>query len=174
MKSLIYISLLFYFPIFSQNVIHDLTNEYENLNGGWSIGNACGELPFSKFEINDLDMKGDTLQIMYSHVIIFGKIINEGFIKYSCNEAILEFKDKPLSVEKPEITKIKVFPNPATNEINIRGIEVEKLQLYDMTGRLLKDYKTVGNMHKIIISDLKSGVYFLRINDFEVKKIIKL
>lgn len=175
MKHFIYILFIFCLPIFSQNKIHDLSNTLEDKSGGWSIGNACGDEPYMYVIFpNGLDMQGEMLQIMHSHITIVGELINQGELIYTCDRAILEFKDKPLSIEKPEITKIKVFPNPATNEINIRGIEVEKLQLFDMTGRLLKDYKTVGNLHKIMISDLKSGVYFLKINDFEVKKIVKL
>ncbi len=156
-------------------VWNDLTNHLSNGKGGWGIGNACGEDYFSHGVYKgDLDMKGDPLQILNSHFVVEGNIINQGEIIYLCDNAILEVKGGVLSVENPTIEDFKIYPNPAINEINIKGIEVKELEIYDMTGRRIKHYQTFGMLHKIMIDDLQSGIYFLKINNSITHKIIKI
>lgn len=171
--------LIFILPFltFAQNDIvwHDLTNDLNSVKGGWGIGNACGEDFFLHGVYKgDLDMEGDDLEILNSHFIVEGNIINQGSIVYLCDDAVLEIKGEVLSVENPEKETFKVYSNPAVSEINIKGIEVSSLELYDMTGRKLKDFRTFGSLHRIMIDDLKSGIYILRINNSLTHKIIKL
>ncbi len=137
MKRLIYISLLFSLSIFSQNSdgFYDLTNEIDAALGGWSIGNGCDDVFYFKaIHVGDLDMNNEPLEIMNSHFIIQGNIINQGELIYSCNFSILEIKGHVLAVEIPEKETFKIYPNPAISEINIKGIEVSKLELYDIFG----------------------------------------
>lgn len=158
----------------SDPIWHDLTGVLENERGGWSIGNACGEDFFLAGVIkSDLNMHGDELEILNSHVIIEGNIINQGTLIYLCDNSILEIKGGVLSVEGPVKEELKIYPNPAIDEINIKGVEIDRLELYDMYGRMLKNYQTVGRLHRIMIDDLESGVYFIRINNTEIHKIIK-
>lgn len=174
MKKLLYILP---FITFAQSDIiwHDLTSDINSGKGGWGIGNACGE-DFRIYGVykGDLDMEGDDLQILNSHFVVEKNIINPGTIIYLCDESILEIKGEVLSVEKPIKETFKVYPNPAVNEINVKGVEVTSLELYDMTGRKLKDFKTFGTLHKIMIDDLQSGIYLLRINNSITHKIIKI
>lgn len=176
MRIVLYI-LLISFCANAQNDIvwHDLTDDLNTGKGGWGIGNACGE-DFRIYGVykGDLDMGGDDLQILNSHFIVEKNIINPGTIIYLCDESILEIKGNVLAVENPIKETFKVYPNPAINEINIKGIEVSSLELFDMSGRKLKDFRTFGNLHRIMIDDLKSGIYLLRINEKLTHKIIKI
>ena len=174
MKRLIY---LLPFLTFAQSdvVWHDLTNSLTDKARGWGIGNACGvDSKLYGIYQGDLDMEGGDLQILNSHFIIEGNIINQGTITYLCDDAVLEIKGEVLNVEKPIKETFKVYPNPSVNEINIKGIEVSSLELYDMTGRKLKDFRTFGSLHRIMIDDLKSGIYILRINEKLTHQIIKI
>lgn len=154
---------------------HDLTNELKYPEGGWGIGNACGvDFYLKGFIRDDLDMKGGHLQLLNSHVIIEGELLNAGDIVYLCDEAILEVRGGVLSVPELVMQDIKIYPNPVVDQIHIKGIEVSTLELFDMSGRRLKNYTTVGNMHRIMIDDLAPGIYLLRINDFITKKLVKL
>lgn len=175
MKALIFI--LIPFLAFSQveNRWHDLTNALYNKSEGWSIGNACGEFDILQGIIKeDLDMEGGNLEILFGHVVVEGEVINVGSIVYMCDTSILELNGGTLSMDQPIKPELKIYPNPAINEINIKGIEVVQLELYDMTGRRIKHYQTFGQLHRIMIDDLAAGVYILIINGDIKKKIVKL
>lgn len=151
----------------------DITPTHDNANG-WSIGNECGEDYFLQGKIkNDLDMKGGNLEILYAYVIVESDIINAGSIVYMCDYSILELNGGTLSTDETINPELKIYPNPAINEINIKGVEVDQLELYDMTGRRIKHYQTFGMLHKIMIDDLEAGVYILIINGTHTHKIIK-
>ncbi|MES2691700.1 MAG: serine hydrolase [Bacteroidota bacterium] len=58
----------------------------------------------------------------------------------------------------------KIYPNPASNEINIEHAENKddlKISIYDMTGQL--QYETQGTERSIPVNDLKNGIYFIQL-----------
>ena len=67
---------------------------------------------------------------------------------------------------------VKVFPNPATNTIYLNYYSNKPLnvRLFDVNGKLVTDKLITGNM--LDISDLESGIYFVRLGN-SVTKIIK-
>ncbi|MEO8516712.1 MAG: T9SS type A sorting domain-containing protein [Flavobacterium sp.] len=85
-----------------------------------------------------------------------------------------------LSAKDFLFSKISVFPNPATNVVNISNadnLDITKVEMVDINGRVIKAVtpKTMSNI-EINISDLTSGVYFMNIKTNEgmtTKKIIK-
>lgn len=89
----------------------------------------------------------------------------------------------PLITQKTEIkdTKIDLFPNPASNDINIdvpANFTVISYQIYDTLGTLIisKSDNIDGKKIKIDVSDLKKGTYILILqlnNGFVSKKFIK-
>lgn len=152
----------------------DLTPTHDT-QYGWGIGNACGEDYFLQGEIKgDLDMKGGNLEINYGYIIVEADVINVGSIVYLCDYSILELNGGTLSLDQTIEPELKIYPNPAVNEINIKGIEVSELELYDMTGRRIKHYQTFGMLHKVMIDDMETGVYILIINGYIKHKIVKL
>lgn len=78
---------------------------------------------------------------------------------------------------------IKVFPNPTTDHIQFQSDPsipiLEDLELYDMTGRLVKSFAIVNMAEQLLtldISSLHNGVYILKIkveDGFVIKKVIK-
>ena len=57
----------------------------------------------------------------------------------------------------------RVYPNPASNELSIIGIDVVAAKIYTLNGMQLKDINVYNN--NIDISRLNTGVYVLRIID---------
>lgn len=59
----------------------------------------------------------------------------------------------------------KIFPNPVKNELTINGIsKANKIEVYDMTGRLLKTIELQNTEETSInASELNNGVYFIRV-----------
>lgn len=76
--------------------------------------------------------------------------------------------------------KFSVFPNPATNVINVNSsdaIGVNQIQITDLNGRIVKDVTFDGVSEiQVNIGDLTSGMYMMNIVSEEgtaVKKIVR-
>lgn len=70
--------------------------------------------------------------------------------------------DSPLGIDElPAAERIKLFPNPTTNQIQIEynGIAAEYLQLFSPEGKLLREYKA---MNQISLAGLPASTYLLR------------
>ena len=72
---------------------------------------------------------------------------------------------------------LKVYPNPTYGLFTIEGVEVDRIQLFDVYGKLLKNSVLSDGEHQIDMSDFTNGVYILKAyyhnNVVGVKKIIK-
>lgn len=76
-----YILLLFLF-ISLQTPKHDLTEILSNMQGGWSVGNACLVSNFMDNEVNgSMEMNGYTLEVLYAKITIKGTITNFAEVK---------------------------------------------------------------------------------------------
>lgn len=69
------------------------------------------------------------------------------------------------------------YPNPTEDEIHIdipQQIQVDKVQVYDNQGRVVKEFKDFGNT--LNISDISKGIYYLKLETNKgtrFKKVIK-
>jgi len=70
--------------------------------------------------------------------------------------------------EKIATSQVKVYPNPTTDYINfeISNLDNSKLsiQLFDVSGKLVKENSTSTNNLRMNLSDLQSGTYFATIS----------
>ncbi len=68
---------------------------------------------------------------------------------------------------------LKVFPNPAHNSINIKGLNEKNssYKIFNSEGRMMMEGKTKGD--NISVSHLSKGIYLLSINNNENYKFIK-
>jgi hypothetical protein len=92
-----------------------------------------------------------------------------------------DFFDFPISVEdEPEESGISVYPNPATEyiEINVGAIHelsLQEIRIYNAFGQCVMNLGAVlepAPTRRIDISDLPSGIYFVKIRGFFKKFII--
>lgn len=84
------------------------------------------------------------------------------------------YRNQSLAIEKNNgLPKISVFPNPADDyfTLNIEANGIENIVVYDLSG---KKIKTFSVQEKYSISDLPSGVYFVKINGNEQQSLVKL
>ena len=84
----------------------------------------------------------------------------------SCNFTTSEFALK---------TKVKVFPNPFSNNLQIESeVPLQKMALFDVLGKEIFNQNFVN---QIDTSNLPKGMYFLKLYTFEgesvVKKVVK-
>nr|MDA3842807.1 T9SS type A sorting domain-containing protein [Candidatus Kapabacteria bacterium] len=74
------------------------------------------------------------------------------------------------------LAKLSIYPNPATDYIvveNLRDSEVKSIELFDVTGRLVKTFDSEDETNDV--SDLDSGFYVVKVTTLEgvtTKKII--
>ena len=78
----------------------------------------------------------------------------------------------------PQISKqksgIELFPNPATNEINIKAeTQINSVMVYNLTGTVVLAQQCNANEVKMNISRLTPGMYYVKINGIGVRKFIK-
>jgi len=71
-----------------------------------------------------------------------------------------------------EFDSIKVFPNPASNVINVALTDFESyaITVYDMTGkRVMQELVTDTNLFTLDVIDLQEGLYIIQLeNDAEI------
>ncbi|MGC9343476.1 MAG: T9SS type A sorting domain-containing protein [Bacteroidales bacterium] len=59
--------------------------------------------------------------------------------------------------------ELKVYPNPAKESLYIRGENLKKISIYNLYGKIVHSSKPGGNYHKIDLSELRKGVYLLKV-----------
>jgi len=75
--------------------------------------------------------------------------------------------------------KLKLFPNPATTEITLRidsSIQLKNISVYDINGKESLNqinFKAQNLQQKIDISQLSSGIYFLKVESLEGTTTLK-
>lgn len=92
------------------------------------------------------------------------------------------FQAAPSSIDELEAgINMNIFPNPTAQRININFSEdmlgTFNMEIVDMYGKVVDNYKLTGNGNSIDISHLPSGNYFIRFSnsDFRtVRKVVKL
>ena len=75
---------------------------------------------------------------------------------------------------KFETSKLTLYPNPATNQIFISGQDIERVDIYNLLGILVKTVDK--NTQTIDVSNLPTGNYIVKMTNGEgtvTKKIIK-
>lgn len=74
-------------------------------------------------------------------------------------------------------SKIKIYPSPTYNYLNIEGVkENYSLQIWNIKGRLFHEMKNINGTPKIDVSFLPSGLYFINVKYNKVnltKRFIK-
>ncbi len=83
-----------------------------------------------------------------------------------------------VSTEDGNLATINFYPNPVNDILYISGIEKQlKIEVFDIAGRILKTVETSAYDIEINLSDLNSGIYFLRLasanGEVVTKKVVK-
>lgn len=100
----------------------------------------------------------------------------EAEIEVQQKQTIGTVTDTPLSVgEEPRHERVKIFPNPTADLINIqyRSTNIERIQLLNLGGQLLREYKA---MDQISLQGFAPSTYILRfigVDGAFLKKVIK-
>ncbi len=68
-----------------------------------------------------------------------------------------------------------VYPNPATSLVTIESsYKLQVIELYNISGQLVKSIKAGGNTHSLNVSALEQGVYMIRVVTHESTQVVRL
>ena len=84
-----------------------------------------------------------------------------------------------LSIEDNMIqNSISIYPNPTSGKLYLNGnggFDISSVEIFDLNGRNLRSYQELSGRDFLVLQDIKSGVYLLRMHfdhDILTKKII--
>lgn len=118
----------------------------------------------------------------FTEVNTIGTITSNGFVHITENpldgslwftslfRRVWKLTETTLSIPEVEQNTFKIFPNPATDLVNIFGQNLSKIEITDLLGRTLYKIEQPSIFNTLNIN-LASGVYLVKVND-EVKKLI--
>lgn len=92
-------------------------------------------------------------------------------VEYIWGNNVGDVWSQPLGIKDTTILDIKIYPNPTTNSIYIKGIKAQSIvEIFSVDGRRLS--KSLISNNSILDLNVTSGVYFVKISS-ENKSIIK-
>lgn len=72
------------------------------------------------------------------------------------------------------LANISIFPNPAQNELFVTGIDLQSVQVFDISGRKIMSKQTINGKVRFDVSNQSNGIYFLKIFTHEGNTVRKL
>ncbi|MDD2636719.1 MAG: T9SS type A sorting domain-containing protein [Bacteroidales bacterium] len=85
----------------------------------------------------------------------------------------LMYETSVLDVENEMLSEITIFPNPTNDVLNIRGCEqITNIAILDISGKIINNIQ-VSNSKSIDVSNLKAGVYFIKIESAKTSRVLK-
>lgn len=156
---------------------------------GSGTANDVGDRRFVMTSAENTFTPGDTLQ--YHYAVIANRrgdhLENvQGIIDYA--DSVQQFYNNmstsceqqgTASIEDShlESDQVTLYPNPASNKLYVswENVVVDSIELYSFQGRLVRSFNLDKNTnsHMIDVSQLKSGVYFVKVENSIQKLIIK-
>tara|TARA_Y100001958_G_C21245165_1_gene574681 strand:+ start:648 stop:1988 length:1341 start_codon:yes stop_codon:yes gene_type:complete len=148
-------------------------NQISGLNGVYFFADYCsGEIGLlSKNENDEWDMSLAFPNINGSWVS-FGEDINGELYIASINGGVYKIIDAALSNNEIDSDTLNYFPNPFEDYIQINSGRPINIELYDLSGRKLREFKNY-NIEILDLSFLSKGTYILKVDGYLVKKLIK-
>lgn len=148
-------------------------NQISGLNGVYFFADYCsGEIGMlSKNENNEWDMSLAFPNINGSWVS-FGEDINGELYIASINGGVYKIIDAALSNNEIDSNTLNYFPNPFQDYIQINSDRPINIELYDLSGRKLREFKNY-NQEILDLGFLNKGTYIIKVDGYLVKKLIK-
>ena len=148
-------------------------NQISGLNGVYFFADYCsGEIGLlSKNENDEWDMSLAFPNINGSWVS-FGEDINGELYIASINGGVYKIIDAALSNNEIDSDTLNYFPNPFEDYIQINSGRPINIELYDLSGRKLREFKNY-NQEILYLGFLNKGTYIIKVDGYLVKKLIK-
>lgn len=154
------------------------TNILENMNKSWSIGNGCSDANNKVIDVDgNLELNSYTLEILDATIQVFGCVKNNGeyvdvldsdLIIYKCETSrIIEYQT--LRTIEVEEEKIRLYPNPTNEFLNIEITNLDFYMLYNVNGEFINK----GDAKRVDVRNIKKGIYFIIVHYDYKKQVLK-
>ena len=136
------------------------TEDLNNLSAGY-------------YEVSIFDANNCSIVLGTTILSTSTEVTNEQLIEITAAE-----NTAGIQQEEMESIEFNVYPNPANAQTTIswNGIEVEKMHIQDMNGRIVKEMETDSNAINVMLTDFTAGVYLIVLetstNQTSVKRLI--
>ena len=95
-----------------------------------------------------------------SNSVAFG---SNSVIKFCADDIFIsKLGGLSLNLKEQVVSSISLFPNPAKNFFNIKGIILEKIEIMSMEGKILRTKEISDPNSQIELDQLPKGIYFVR------------
>lgn len=85
----------------------------------------------------------------------------QGFV--NGKEANTMITEAATGINREEVMDLRIYPNPATDYLNVETAVASSIELIDMNGRVLFTSEIMTDQAEINVSDLNSGLYFIKV-----------
>ena len=86
---------------------------------------------------------------------------------YDENQFFLHVYYSPTSVDERNDESVSIFPNPTTDRFTVNGENLKHVTVFNTVGQKVYDVECQGESVDINLSDMKSGIYLVRISTLD-------
>jgi len=75
---------------------------------------------------------------------------------------------------KSNSSVVNIYPNPVNNILTIEGENISNVQILNINGKVVRTINNVNSKTTIDVSSLTQGIYFVKIGNSKVQKLVKM
>lgn len=152
------------------NLIYGLNrwSQYYDIDENIIKGNGKELVKSINADTSAIRLKPNKRELKKLFGIIMSKVIPDTILNSKTDLTEIAKRESTFEKEADEIAnKIKVYPNPATDFINVQVSQESIYQLIDFNGKIVQQGKLLELENRIDVSSKQAGVYFLNITDLQ-------
>ena len=148
-------------------------NQISGLNGVYFFADYCsGEIGMLSTEDNSNWEMNLTFPNINGSWVSFGEDISGELYIVSINGGIYKIIDAALSQNELTLNNVIIYPNPFDEFININLQETADIKIYDSFGKKIIQIDNFKGP-EVDLRNLRRGIYFIKVDGYQIKKIIK-
>jgi hypothetical protein len=120
--------------------------------------------------------QGDSVYLAGNWQTATGVYVDHFNTTNGCDSTITTYLLVIVGIEENALSAIQIVPNPAKNQIKVKGItnNDNNFSLYDLTGKLILKKEQINDQETIDISTISNGMYLIQFRQSEKVRFMKL
>lgn len=114
-----------------------------------------------------------TITDLVSSYYIVGVVAVYGDMESSVETVDFTY-EKAVGINNANAFDFNIYPNPANNWVTISGAQNSSIQVISVTGNVVLMSDNTEKLAKVNISELSSGVYFIKVTNDEGSAVKRL
>ena len=103
----------------------------------------------------------------------YNQIFYEAIFRDDTLRYILPTSSIGTIAQSPQVSPVKVFPNPAHSRLWVEGSDMLRIRIFSLAGRLVMDMQVNSRQIELDVSWLKPGVYLLYVETEQHEPVVK-